>query len=44
MLVQYLPVMNDDRLAEQTGALVNALVKRTPSAASRSRLGVCTSG
>ena len=40
MLVWYIPVMKADRLAEQTGAVVKAFVKRIPSAASRSIFGV----
>ncbi len=37
-----MPVMNADRLAEQTGAVVYAFVNRMPWAASLSRFGVET--
>ena len=40
MLVWYIPVMNADRAAEQTGAVTNAFVKRAPSPANLSRFGV----
>jgi len=40
MEVWYIPVMNADRLGEQTGAVTYAFVKRTPRLARRSRCGV----
>ena len=43
MLVWYIPVMNAEREAEQTGPVTKALVYRTPSPASLSRFGVLTS-
>jgi hypothetical protein len=44
MVVWYIPVIKAERLAEQTGEVVQAFVKRAPCAASLSRLGVLTSG
>ena len=38
--VGYMPVMIAVRAGEQIGAVAKARVKRTPSAASRSRFGV----
>jgi len=44
MEVWNIPVIIAERLAEQTGPVVNALVKRIPWLASLSRFGVCTKG
>ena len=40
MLVWYMPVITAERLGEQTGAVMKALVKRAPSRARRSMFGV----
>jgi hypothetical protein len=44
MAVWYIPVMNAERLAEQTGAVEMTVLYLRPAAARRSRCGVFTSG